>query len=78
MTRQTALKTVASFLGKSLDVTVNSFEFGGQDITLASVSHVWNLSYEDAFRVADVIKSKKFDETAILSKFNKKFLTYSK
>ena len=78
MTRQAALKTVASFLGKSLDVTVNSFEFGGNDITLASVTHVWSLTYEDAFRVADVIKSKQYDETAILTKFNNKFLSYTK
>jgi hypothetical protein len=78
MTRQTALKTVANFLGKALDANINSFEFGGNDITLASLSHVWKLTYEDAYRVADVIKSKQFDEKLILAKFNNKFLSYTK
>ena len=78
MTRQTALKTVATFLGKKYDTNVNGFNYGGQDVTLASLSHVWNLTYEDIFRVADVIKSKQFEDDAILAKFNNKFLTYSK
>jgi hypothetical protein len=80
MTREAALKVIGKFLGKyepKEDGDIVSLNFPS-NVMITTKCKVWELAYEDVFRVADVIKSKQFEETAILAKFNNKFLTYSK